>query len=75
MDKLIFINRNWPSNPWIGCLKLSNIASTCELEFDLMVKREAKFEKQVDDENSLDLHDSFKSQISPILRWFVSVMC
>jgi hypothetical protein len=59
MDKLIFINKNWPFNPWIGCLKLTNIAFPCKVEFDLMAKLEAKFEEQVDDENSLDLHDSF----------------
>jgi hypothetical protein len=29
------------------------------VEFDLMAKLEVKFEKQVDDENSLDLHDFF----------------
>jgi hypothetical protein len=29
------------------------------VEFDLMAKVEAKFEEQVDDEEPLDLHDSF----------------
>jgi len=43
--------------------------------FDLMAKLEAKFKKQVYEKNSLDLHDFFKSQISPILRWFVCAMC
>ncbi len=40
-----------------------------------MAKLEAKFEKQVDEKNSLDLLDFLKSQISPILRWFVCAMC
>jgi hypothetical protein len=31
----------------IGCLKLANFASTCEVEYELMVKLEAKFEKKV----------------------------
>jgi hypothetical protein len=31
----------------IGCLKLVTFPSTCEVEYELMVKLEAKFEKQV----------------------------
>jgi hypothetical protein len=37
-------------------LKHIDVASTCEVEFDLMAELESEFEVQVDDENSLDLH-------------------
>jgi hypothetical protein len=48
MDKLIFVNKNWPSNPWIGCLETTNFATTLEVEFELISKFEVEFEKQVD---------------------------
>jgi hypothetical protein len=37
-------------------LKHNDVASTCEVEFDLMAKLEVEFEDQVNDEDSLDLH-------------------
>ncbi len=36
MDKLIFINKNWPSNPQIGWLKPTNFAFACEIKSKLM---------------------------------------
>jgi hypothetical protein len=48
MDTLIFVNKNWPSNPWIGCLKPTNFATTLEVEFELISKLKVEFEKQVD---------------------------
>jgi hypothetical protein len=27
LDKLIFINKKWPSYPWISCVKPTNLAS------------------------------------------------
>jgi len=35
LDKLIFINKNWPSNLRISCVKPIDLASTCELELYL----------------------------------------
>jgi hypothetical protein len=53
MDKPIFVNKNWPSNPCIGCLKPTNLAFTCEVEYGLMTKLE------VEGKYIFDLHDSF----------------
>jgi hypothetical protein len=75
MEKLIFINKNWPSNPQIGCLlKLNDIVYACEVEPNLITKLKVEFEKQVDDEDSLDLDDFLKYHISLILKWFVCVL-
>jgi hypothetical protein len=59
MDKLIFVNKNWPSNPLIGCLKPINLAFTCEVEYGLMTKLEVKFKDEVEGEYIFNLHDSF----------------
>jgi hypothetical protein len=60
MEILICINKNWPSNPQIGyLLKLTDIAFTCKVEPNLIIKLGVEFEKQVDDEDSLNLHDFF----------------
>jgi hypothetical protein len=56
VDKLIFVHKNWPSNPQIGCLKHIDVTFACEAKFDLMAKLKVEFENQVNDENSLDLH-------------------
>ncbi len=55
MDKLIFVHKNWPSNPWISYLKHIDVTSTCEAKPNLMAKLEVEFENQVDNEDSLDL--------------------
>ncbi len=57
MDKLIFIHKNWLFDPWISCLKFINVP--CKAKFDLMVELKAKFEDQVNNEDSFKLHDSF----------------
>jgi hypothetical protein len=44
---------------WIGCLKLTNFAFTCEVKSNLMVELEVIFENQVKGEDYLDLDDSF----------------
>jgi hypothetical protein len=59
MDKPIFVNKNWPSNPWIGCLKPINLAFTCEVEYGLMIKLKVEFEDEVEGENIFNLCDSF----------------
>jgi hypothetical protein len=40
-------------------LKHIDVAFACEAKFDLMAKLEAKFENQVNNEDSLDLHRAF----------------
>jgi hypothetical protein len=59
MDKLIFVHKNWLFDPWISCLKPINVAFACEVKSNLMVELEAKFEDQVNNEDSFKLHDSF----------------
>jgi hypothetical protein len=59
MDKLIFVHQNWTSNSHIGYLKPIDVAFACEVECDLMVELEVEFENQVNNENSLYLHDYF----------------
>jgi len=44
MVKSILVNKNWPFNPCIGCLKPINFACACEINFNLMAKLE--FENQ-----------------------------
>ncbi len=36
LEKMIFVNKNWPHDPCIGCSKLSNFTSACEAKFDLL---------------------------------------
>ncbi len=50
MDKLIFINKNWPSDPHIRLLKPTNFAFACEIKSKLMAQLEAKFEDEIKDE-------------------------
>jgi len=44
MDSLIFVHKNWPSDPRTGCLKHIHVPSTCETKSNLMAKLEAEFE-------------------------------
>jgi hypothetical protein len=65
LDKLIFINKKWPSNLWIGCLKPIDLASICELELDLTTNLEVKFHADaVDHDDFLDLNEVFLKKIS-----------
>ncbi len=43
LDNLIFVHKNWPSNPHVGCLKPSNLATICEAEFDLTNELDVEF--------------------------------
>ncbi len=72
MDKLIFINKNWPSNLRIGCVKPIDLASICELELDLTIELEAKFYVDaVDHDDFLNLNEVLKKK-SPLHRWLVT---
>jgi hypothetical protein len=58
LDKLIFINKKWPSNLRIGCVKPIDLASTCEFELDLITKLEVEFHVDaVDHDDFLDLNE------------------
>jgi hypothetical protein len=58
MDKLIFINKKWPFDPQIGYLGPINIASACQVEFDLQTKLKVEFENQNEGKDLLNFHDS-----------------
>ncbi len=47
-EKLIFINKNWQSNPHVGCPKFSNFAIACEVELNLTKELAAEFEPEVE---------------------------
>ncbi len=57
MENLIFVNKNWSFNLWIGCLKPTNFAFVCEVESKLMVELEAKFENKIESKDFSNLHD------------------
>ncbi len=75
VDNLIFTQNNQPFDPWISFLKPTNFASTCEVEFNLMVELEVKFEIKINDENSFDFHDSSLFHMFLMQRWFVCILC
>jgi hypothetical protein len=50
LDKLIFIHKNWPSNPHVDYLKPSNLTIICEAKFDLTNELDAKFVDVVEHE-------------------------
>jgi hypothetical protein len=35
MDKLIFVSKNWPNDPRIGCKSLSSLVDFIESDFNL----------------------------------------
>jgi hypothetical protein len=51
------LNKNWPFNPQISCMKPINFASTCEMVLDLTTELEATFQDEVDCEDFLDLNE------------------
>ncbi len=48
LDKLMFINKNEPSDLHIGYCKHFDLASPCEVKFDLMEKLEVEFDDGMD---------------------------
>jgi hypothetical protein len=44
LDKLIFVNKNWPSNPHVGC----PLASTCEVVSNIIEELDVEFEHKVE---------------------------
>lgn len=59
--KLIFINKNWPFDLWIGCVKSIDLASACEMESDLIVELEVEFhDDKIDHNDFFDLKKVFQ---------------
>jgi hypothetical protein len=50
IDKSIFVNKNCPLDPCITCYKHFNLASACEVKFDLTKELEAKFDDGMEHE-------------------------
>jgi hypothetical protein len=48
MDKLIFVPKNYSSNPRVHYLKPTDFAISYEVESKLMAKLEAKFENEIE---------------------------
>jgi len=48
LEKLIFVHKNWPSNPHVGCLKPYNLVVVCEAKSDLINKLDAEFMNEVE---------------------------
>jgi hypothetical protein len=59
LDKLIFVNKNWPFDPQDGYMKPIDFASTCEMESNLTMELEVVFQDEIDHENFLDLNETF----------------
>jgi hypothetical protein len=47
-EKLIFIDKNWQSNPHVGYPKFSNFAFACEVELNLTKELDVEFEPKVE---------------------------
>lgn len=45
---MIFVNKVWPFDPHIRCLKTFNFASVCEVEFIWIKNLHVKFEDEVE---------------------------
>jgi hypothetical protein len=61
LDKLIFMNKNWPFDLWIGCVKSTNLAYACEVESDLITELEVEFhDDEIDHKDFFDLNEVFQ---------------
>jgi hypothetical protein len=54
----MFVNKNWPNDLRVGCLKLTNLTSICEVEFDLTKKLDTEFVDVVECEFFSNIHDT-----------------
>jgi hypothetical protein len=59
LDKLMFVNKNWPNDLCVGCLKLTNLASICEVECNLTKELDTKFVDVIECETFSNIHDTF----------------
>jgi len=44
LEKMIFVNTNWPSNPKVGCKSLFNLVESIENDLGLEKKNQGLFE-------------------------------
>ncbi len=54
LEKLIFVHKNWPSNPHIGCLKPFDLTIICEVKSNLTNELNAEFVDEVEREEYAD---------------------
>ncbi len=54
MDKLIFVHKNWPFDPHVGCLKPFDLPVVYEIKFDLTNELDAKFMDEMEHEKYVD---------------------
>jgi hypothetical protein len=54
LDKLIFVNKNWSSDLHVGCLKLFDLATICEVKSDLTNKLDVEFVDEMEHEKYAD---------------------
>ncbi len=59
LDKLIFVNKNWPCDPRTSYLKPIDFVFACEVELNLKTKLEFEFQDEVDCKDFLNLNDIF----------------
>jgi hypothetical protein len=50
IHKLIFVNKNWPFNPFIKCSKFCDLPSTCEAKLVLMEELYVELKHEVEHE-------------------------
>lgn len=48
LDKLIFVSKNWPSNPHVRCPPKNYFASTCEVVSNIIEELDVEFEHKVE---------------------------
>jgi len=71
LDKLIFINKNWPFDLWIDCVKSIDLASACEMESDLILELEVEFhDDKIDHNDFFDLKKKFQI-FFPLCKWLM----
>jgi hypothetical protein len=57
------MNKNWLVDPYIGCLKLANIAFVCEIKYNLIEELYVEFVNEVEPEEFLNVHNTFYGMV------------
>jgi hypothetical protein len=55
----LFLCNKWLTNPCVGCWKLANLASICEIKYDLIEELDVEFVNKVEREEFIDVHNAF----------------
>jgi hypothetical protein len=53
------MNKNWPTNPCVGCLKPIDLAYISEVESNLTKESDVGFGDEVECEEFSNVHDTF----------------